>query len=165
MGSGISSQRGIQVDKYLKTNAPDVYAAGDCIETPNLLTGEPFVHAIFPNAVDQGQVAGMNLAGYPTEYEGAERMNSLKHLGLPIMAAGEKEGDQVLCEQQGNNLRTVYLRENQLVGFQLAGDIRAAGVLHALMIQKSDISHLQSQLLDPNFGEGMVAWNAITAYA
>jgi nitrite reductase (NADH) large subunit len=165
LGSGITSQRGIQVDKYLRTNAPDVFAAGDCIETPNLLTGQMFVHAIFPNAVQQGQVAGMNLAGYEVEYEGAERMNSLKHLGLPIVAAGEKEGDTILREQWDNTLRTIYLRENRLVGFQLVGDIRAAGVLHALMNQKSDISHLQSHLLEANFGEGMVAWKAITAYS
>ena len=64
-GSGIASNRGISVDEHLRTNAPDVFAAGDCIETPNLLTGEMFVHAIFPNAVEQGRVAGMNLAGYP----------------------------------------------------------------------------------------------------
>jgi NADPH-dependent 2,4-dienoyl-CoA reductase/sulfur reductase-like enzyme len=164
-GSGISFQRGIQVNQYLKTTAPDVFAAGDCIETPNLLTGELFVHAIFPNAVQQGQVAGMNLAGYAVEYEGAERMNSLKHLGLPIVAAGEKEGDTILRERWDNTLRTIYLRENRLVGFQLVGDIRAAGVLHALMNQKSDVSHLQSHLLEANFGEGMVAWKAITAYS
>ncbi len=114
-----------------------MFAAGDCIETPNLLTGEMFVHAIFPNAVEQGRVAGMNLAGYPVSYEGAERMNSLKHLGLPIMAAGEKQGDSILREQHDGSLRTIYLRENHLVGFQLVGDIRAAGVLHALMIQES----------------------------
>jgi NAD(P)H-nitrite reductase large subunit len=162
-GSGIVSNRGIKVDEHLMTNAPDVYAAGDCIESPNLLTGEVSVHAIFPNAIEQGRVAGMNLAGYLTVYEGAERMNSLKHLGLPIMAAGEKVGDDVLREQRGTNLRTIYLRENRLVGFQLAGDIRAAGVLHALMTQKSDVCHLKSRLLDPNFGEGMLAWSAINA--
>jgi nitrite reductase (NADH) large subunit len=163
-GSGILSNRGIKVDDHLRTSAPDVYAAGDCIETPNLLTGEIAVHAIFPNAVEQGWVAGMNLAGIPTVYEGAERMNSLKHLGLPIMAAGEKVGDNVLREQRGSSLRTIYLRENRLVGFQLVGDIHAAGVLHALMIQKSDVSRLKSQMLDPNFGEGMLAWSAINAY-
>ncbi len=161
-GSGIASNRGIRVDKQLRTNAPDVFAAGDCIETPNLLTGEMFVHAIFPNAVEQGRVAGMNLAGYPVTYEGAERMNSLKHLGLPIMAAGEKQGDSMLREQYDGSLRTIYLRENRLVGFQLVGDIRAAGVLHALMIQKADISRLQSHLLDPNFSEGMLALSAMS---
>jgi NADPH-dependent 2,4-dienoyl-CoA reductase/sulfur reductase-like enzyme len=163
-GSGISSNRGIQVDQYLKTNVPDVFAAGDCIETPNLLTGEISVHAIFPNAVEQGKVAGMNLTGYPVPYEGAERINSLKHLGLPIIAAGEKGGDNILREQHGNNLRTIYLHENRLIGFQLVGDIQAAGVLHTLMIQKADVTHLKSKLLDPNFGEGMLTWSAINAY-
>jgi NAD(P)H-nitrite reductase large subunit len=110
-------------------------------------------------------VVGLNLAGYPVEYEGAERMNSLKHLGLPIMAAGEKQGDRILREQQDSSLRTIYLRDNRLVGFQLVGDIRAAGVLHAVMTQKSDISRLEAHLLDPNFGEGMLAWSAITAYS
>ena len=164
-GSGIASNWGITVDDHLKTNAPDVFAAGDCIETPDLLTGETLVHAIFPNALEQGRVAGTNLAGYPAMYEGAERMNSLKHLGLPIIAAGVKNGDRILREQHDNCLRTIYLQESRLVGFQLVGDIKAAGVLHALMAQKSDISRLESYLLDPNFGEGMVAWSAITAYA
>ena len=164
-GSGIASKWGITVDDHLKTNAPDVYAAGDCIESANLLTGEILVHAIFPNAVEQGRVVGMNLAGYPVMYEGAERMNSLKHLGLPIMAAGEKQGDRTLREEHGKSLRTIYLRENRLVGFQLVGDIKAAGVLHALMMQQSDISRLESHLLDPNFGEGMQVWSAINAYS
>ena len=163
-GSGIDHHWGIRVDGHLQTNAPDVFAAGDCVETPDRLTGETYVHAIFPNAIEQGRVVGMNLAGYLVEYEGAERMNSLKHLGLPIMAAGEKQGDIILREQQGSTLRTIYLQGNHLVGFQLVGDIRAAGVLHALMTQKSDVSNLQSHLLDPNFGEGMLAWRAISAY-
>jgi nitrite reductase (NADH) large subunit len=163
-GSEIAAGRGIRVDNHLCTNAPDVFAAGDCTETPNLLTGEMYVHAIFPNAIEQGRVAGMNLAGYATAYEGAERMNSLKHLGLPIMAAGEKQGDRVLQERKSNTLRTIYLQENRLVGFQLAGDIASAGILHALMTHKVDVSHLEKHLLDPNFGEGMLAWSAIQAY-
>ncbi len=100
------------------------YAAGDCIETPDLVTGETFLHAIFPNAIEQGRVAGMNMVGYSVEYEGAERMNSLKHLGLPIMAAGEKQGDHILRDGHNSNLRTIYLQENRVVGFQLVGDIR-----------------------------------------
>src|SRR4030042_2272182 len=163
-GSGITYQRGIHVDSHLQTNASDVFAAGDCIEPPDLVTGETFLHAIFPNAIEQGRVVGMNMAGFPVEYEGAERMNSLKHLGLPIMAAGEKQGDHILREGHKRNRRTIYLQENHLVGFQLVGDIRAAGILHTLMTQKSDVSRIQPHLLDPNFGEGMLAWSAISAY-
>jgi NAD(P)H-nitrite reductase large subunit len=160
-GSGINYKWGIRIDDQMRTNAPDVLAAGDCVETMDRITGDTFLHAIFPNAIEQGQVAGMNLAGYPTAYAGAERMNSLKHLGLPIIAAGEKQGDEILREQDGANLRKLYIKENQLVGFQLVGDIQSAGVLHTLMTQKSDIRPLKSHLLDPNFGEGMLTWNAI----
>jgi nitrite reductase (NADH) large subunit len=164
-GSGIACKRGISVDEHLRTSMPDVFAAGDCIESPYLLTGEIYVHAIFLNAVEQGRVAGMNMAGYPMEYEGAERMNSLKHLGLPIMAAGEKMGEQVLQEHHGNQLRTIYLKDHRVVGFQLAGDIKNAGIYHALMVQKYDVSGLENQLLSPNFGEGTLTWKAIGVYA
>lgn len=164
-GSGIASNNGVCVDSQLRTNAPDVYAVGDCVEVPDRLTGETFVHAIFPNAIEQGRVTGLNLAGYSVEYEGAERMNSLKHLGLPIMAVGDKSGDTCLREQDNSGLRTIYLRDNRVVGFQLAGDIRVAGILHALMTQKNDVSNMQSRLLDPNLGEGMLAWRAISTFA
>jgi nitrite reductase (NADH) large subunit len=164
-GSGIAHKWGISVDDHLRTNAPDVFAVGDAVEAPDLLTGETFVHAIFPNAVEQGRVVGMNLAGYDIPYAGAERMNSLKHLGLPILAVGLKQGDEVLQARHGDLLRTLYLQNNRLVGFQLVGDIRAAGILRALMLQKQDVSALKSHLLDENFGQGMMVWQAIAPYA
>lgn len=164
IGSGIEHKWGLQVDDHLRTNLPDVYAAGDVVEVPDRLTGETYVHAIFPNAIEQGRVVGLNLVGYETRYEGGERMNSLKHLGLPIMAVGLKEGDEILQDRRNGNLRTVYLKENQLVGFQLAGDIRAAGILRTLMLQGSDVRLLKGHLLDPNFGQGTMVWHAMLNY-
>ena len=162
--SSIEHDWGLHVDDHLRTNLPDVYAAGDVVEVPDRLTGETYVHAIFPNAVEQGRVVGLNLAGYETLYEGGERMNSLKHLGLPIMAVGLKEGDEILQDKRNGDLRTIYIKENRLVGFQLAGDIRAAGVLRTLMIQATDIRPLKGHLLDPNFGQGMMVWRAMANY-
>ncbi len=159
--SGVEHEWGIRVDDHLRTNLPDVYAAGDVAETPDRLTGETYVHAIFPNAVEQGHIVGLNLAGYDTTYEGADRMNSLKHLGLPIMAVGLKDGDEILQEKRNGNLRTIYLKENRLVGFQLAGEIQSAGVLRTLMIQGSDIRPIKHHLLDPNFGQGTMVWRAM----
>jgi phenylglyoxylate dehydrogenase epsilon subunit len=66
-GSGIVYQRGILVDRHLCTNAPDVFAAGDCLETTNLLTGNLFVHAIFPNALEQGRVVGYEPGRIPVD--------------------------------------------------------------------------------------------------
>lgn len=162
--SGIAYNWGITVDEYLRTNLTDIYAAGDVVEAPDLLTGETYVHAIFLNAVEQGNVVGLNILGFDNQYEGAHRMNSLKHLDLPIMAAGLKTGDQVLQTRRDGNLRTVYLQDNQVVGFQLVGDIKAAGILRSLMYHRRNVSRLKDKLLDSNFGQGTITWEAVAPW-
>jgi len=164
-GSGITHKWGITVDEHLRTNFVDIYAAGDAVESPDRLTGETFVHAIFPNAIEQGRVVGLNLTGLEATYEGADRMNSLKHLGLPIMAVGLKSGDEVLQTRRNSHMRTIYLQDNRVVGFQLIGDIKAAGILRALMNQGENILSFKDRLLSPNFGQGMLVWEAIAPYA
>jgi NADPH-dependent 2,4-dienoyl-CoA reductase/sulfur reductase-like enzyme len=160
-GSGIEHKWGITVDDHLCTTASDVYAAGDAVEAPDRLTGEPYVHAIFPNAIAQGQVVGLNLLGYDVAYEGADSMNSLKHLGLPIMAVGRKDGDEMLRDRRNGTLRTIYLADSRIVGFQMVGDTSAAGVLRELMNRAVDIRSLKDWLLDPAFGQGTLVWSAI----
>jgi len=160
-GSGIAHRWGIRVDDHMRTSVPDIYAAGDAVEVPDRLTGETFVHAIFPNAIEQGHIVGLNLVGYDTCYEGAERMNSLKHLGLPIMAAGRKEGDEVPQDKYRRNLVTVYLKENRLVGVHMVGDTHAAGVLRTLMLQRSDVHPFKHHLLDSNFKYGSIFYEAM----
>jgi nitrite reductase (NADH) large subunit len=164
-GSGIAHNWGITVDEHLRTNVTDIYAAGDAVETADRLTGETYVHAIFPNAVEQGRIVGLNLAGIDATYEGADRMNSLKHLGLPIMAVGLKSGDEVLQTRQNGHMRTLYLKDNRVIGFQLISDIKAAGILRALMIRGENIQPYKDRLLSPNFGQGMLIWEAIAPYA
>jgi len=154
----IAQRWGITVDDHLRTSAPGVYAAGDVIEAPDRLTGEAYVHAIFPNAVEQGRVVGLNLAGIDVRYEGAERMNSLKHLGLPILAAGLKEGDEVLSSRVEGGWRTLYLRQERLVGYQLIGDIRAAGALRALLTRQQPLGRLKDHLLNLSLGQGSLVW-------
>lgn len=163
--SGIATDWGIAVDQNLRTSKPDIYAAGDVVESWDLLTGESYVHAIFPNAVSQGRVVGLNLAGFAVEYEGAERMNSLKHLGLPILAVGLKEGDEVLQTRLNGNLRTLYLDDGHLVGYQLVGDLKPAGALRTLLTRREDIRPFKDRLLERGFGQGMLAWKAIDALA
>ena len=98
-------------------------------------------------------------------YEGAERMNSLKHLDLPIMAVGLKEGDEVLSARVNGNQRTIYLEGNRIVGFQLIGDIRAAGSMRTLMKRGEDVSGIKEYLLEPTFGQGTLTWSAINPIA
>ena len=160
-GSGVEFQWGITVDDHLRTSAPNVFAAGDVVETADRLTGESYVHAIFPNAVEQGRVVGLNLLGYDEVYEGADSMNSLKHLGIPVMAVGRKDGDEVLRYRRADVLRTIYLMNNRIIGFQLVNDIAAAGVLRELMNRRIDIRPFKDRLAQPSFGHGAVVWQAM----
>jgi NAD(P)H-nitrite reductase large subunit len=89
-------------------------------------------------------------------------MNSLKHLGVPIVAMGTiDEPDEVLRWQRGGSLRSVYLRDGRVVGAQLAGDIRAAGVYRSLMMKRADVSRYGPRLVEPGFGMADVVSDAL----
>ncbi len=161
-GSPVEADWGVRVDDELRTTVPGIVAAGDVAEAADRLTGERYVHAIFPNAVAQGPLAAANLLGARRRYPGAEAMNSLKHLGVPIVAIGSTDNpDDILRWQAPGVLRTVYLRGGTIVGAQLAGDIRAAGVYRSLMLRRTDVSGYGQHLVDPGFGMADITWGAL----
>ena len=141
---------------------PGIVAAGDVAEAADRFTGERYVHAIFPNAVAQAPIAAANLLGADLRYEGAEAMNSLKHLGVPIVAIGTTdEPDDVLRWEDGGDLRSVYLRDDRIIGAQLAGDIRAAGVYRSLMLRRLPVGRIGRRLVEPGFGMADVVFDTI----
>jgi NAD(P)H-nitrite reductase large subunit len=158
-GSGIEVQWGVLVDDHLRTNVPDIYAAGDVAETFDRLTGERCVHAIFPNAVAQARTVAYNLLGWDMAYEGADNMNSLKHLGLPLIAVGQMEGEELRLRRDGL-LRKIYLQDNRIVGFRLTGDVSAAGIYCSLVNKQADVSPFKHRLLDRGFGMGLIEESA-----
>jgi len=161
-GSDITTGWGVHVDERLSTSVPGIVAAGDVAEAADRFTGERYVHAIFPNAVTQAPIAAANLLGADLRYEGAESMNSLKHLGVPIVSIGTTDSpDDVLRWQDGGDLRSVYLRDDRIIGAQLAGDIRAAGVYRSLMLRRMPVGRFGSQLVEPGFGMADLTFDAI----
>lgn len=87
-GSGIAAEHGILADAELRSSAPDVYAAGDVCQGPNLHSQERSVQAIQPTAVDHGRIAGANMAGQSVRYEGSLTMNVLHTQGLQSASFG-----------------------------------------------------------------------------
>ncbi len=154
-GSGIKTDWGILVDDHLSTNLPDISAAGDVAETVDRMTGQRYIHGNFPNAVAQGTVVACNLLGWDVSYEGADSMNSLKHLGLPVIAVGEMEGEE-LRVKRGESVRKLYLQDNRIVGFRLFGDVSSAGIYRTLMNKRVNVAAFKHRLLEPGFGMGYV---------
>jgi nitrite reductase (NADH) large subunit len=160
-GSGVKCAWGITVDDHLRTSAPDVWAAGDVVEAPDRATGEAYVHAIFPNAVEQARVAAENILGGDVAYAGAESMNSLKHLGLPIMAVGAAEGADELRWRDGDRLRKVFLTAGRIAGFRLSGDVSGGGLLRSLMLRGDDVRRFGRRLVEPAFSEADIVLPAM----
>ena len=69
-GAEIGKTGAIRVDRRMKTSLPDVWAAGDCVETVNLVSGEPAWSPLGDTANQMGRVAGTNAVISPGE-EGA----------------------------------------------------------------------------------------------
>jgi NAD(P)H-nitrite reductase large subunit len=93
-GSGIEIRHGILVDEHLRSNVPNVYAAGDVAEGRDLVTGQPALHAIEPTAMEHGRVAGANMAGQPLAYRGSLLMNIVEVQGLEIASFGAWDDPQ-----------------------------------------------------------------------
>lgn len=91
-GSGIEVGQGIRVDETLQSSVPGVYAAGDVAESVDCLTGLRQLNAIQPNAVEQGRIAALNMAGRPTRFRGSFVFNVLTTLGLASSSFGAWQG-------------------------------------------------------------------------
>lgn len=91
-GSGIEIRNGILVDANLQSNVPGVYAAGDVAEATDCLTGRRQLNAIQPNAVEQGRIAALNMAGRTASFKGSFVFNVLTTLGLASSSFGEWQG-------------------------------------------------------------------------
>jgi NADPH-dependent 2,4-dienoyl-CoA reductase/sulfur reductase-like enzyme len=61
-GAELGETGAILVDKHMKTSIPDVWAAGDCVETTDLTSGEPAWIPLGDTANQMGRVAGTNAA-------------------------------------------------------------------------------------------------------
>ncbi len=136
-GSGIEIDDGILVDGRMQTNIADIYAAGD-VAAANTSAGEDHVvRALWPCAVEQGKVAGSNLAGRDMAYQGSLNMNVTDLFGLVIASTGRfagADGKQVWTYgelAQGNYLRVV-LEDGIPIGGLSVGSPDGVGTLGML---------------------------------
>lgn len=82
-GTPLATNRGILVDDRMRTNVEGIWAAGDVAEHRGLTYG------LWTVAREQGQVAGLDMAGQPTAYEGSLPSSLLKITGINVFSMGD----------------------------------------------------------------------------
>ena len=85
--SGMETDRGIVVSDTMESTVPGVYAAGDVAQFDNVN------FCIWPEAAEQGRVAGINMAGGQALYKNKPPSNILKVAGITLASAGDIDVD------------------------------------------------------------------------
>ena len=145
--SGINTERGVVTDKYLKTSALDIYAAGD-------VTG---ISGTWPDAMAQGETAGMNMCGVQQEYcDFVPTKCTMSFFGIPTLSVGQirmQAGDTEQSRESKGRYEKVVLKDGIPVGVILQGDISRSGYWQYLIKNKINTSNIPKPIWKISFAD------------
>jgi NADPH-dependent 2,4-dienoyl-CoA reductase/sulfur reductase-like enzyme len=148
-GIELGANGAIKIDEYLRTNIPDVYAAGDCAEAVHNVTGKKVYIPLGTTANKQGRIAGENAAGLNRAFEGVVGTAVTKIFDLEVARTGltpveaQREGYNFIVSTvkgksrssaypSGKPITVAYVVDKdtgRLLGAQMAGE---EGVAHRI---------------------------------
>jgi NADPH-dependent 2,4-dienoyl-CoA reductase/sulfur reductase-like enzyme len=153
--SDITCLLGVLTDEHLQTSVPGIYAAGDCAEAFDKVSGKTIVSAIQPNAADQAVCAALNMVGRTTQLRGVTQINVLDTLGLISASFGDWEGrpggEHVeLTDRGANRHLSLQFQGDVLVGCNSVGWTEHVGVMRGLVEGQVRLGAWKDELLkDP----------------
>ena len=149
---GLKTDRGVVVDRYLETSLENVFAAGDCAQTPDGQGG------LWTIARQQGLCAGRNLVRDPKDrqpYEPLAPSSVLKVAGVDLVAAGDLDPDGKLrsAEAKGpSTYRKVVVDQDGVVrGYTNVGTTKGNRELSSSLGKRTLTDEQLSALSDPAF--------------
>ncbi len=134
---------GILTDRRQQTSREDIYAAGDCCEVKNLLTGKPMHLPLATVASKTGWVAGENAAGGRAHFEGAVRAAGVRIFDLEVALAGltareaQAAGFTVIRETVTAWEKVALFPDAQKVTVVLLADKRTGRILGATLFGRT----------------------------
>jgi NADPH-dependent 2,4-dienoyl-CoA reductase/sulfur reductase-like enzyme len=153
--SPVKCLQGVLTDEHMQTSVPGVFAAGDCAEAFDKVSGKTVVSAIQPNAADQGRVAGLNMAGHKAELRGVTQINVLDTLGLISASFGDWQGvpggqHVELTDRAAGRHLSLQFGGDRLVGCNSIGWTEHVGVMRGLVEGQVSLGPWKERLLaDP----------------
>lgn len=132
--SGVKTEKAVVVNERMETSAADIYACGDCAEF------EGINYAIWPEASEQGRIAGANAAGDKLVYQEVSSGLSFHGMKTALFAAGDNGKNPNLIyktvelkDMGKKHYQKLYFLNNRLCGVILIGDMsRMAELTEAL---------------------------------
>ncbi len=151
-GIKIGETGGIEVNEYMQTSDPDIYAVGDCVESYNIITGKK-VHAPFGDLANlQGRVAGENAASENTvKFTGTIQTGICKVFDF---SAGSTGLSETVAKKTGyNDIITAInaspdkpgFMDSKLLVTKMVADRKTGRILGAQCVGPGDVSKQISQ--------------------
>lgn len=173
--SGLQIDRGIVVDAQMRTNLPNVFAAGDCAQVAQVASGGLETSIRWQNAWHQGFVAGANMAGDPMKYPGVTTTASVLLCDVEVVAIGNSNawgGDYKVkigdeggdYPQEGIYKKLVADQHGTLVGALFLGNASEANEVDQLVREKARLADISDELMKRIFGFQSYYWRPPAAY-
>ncbi len=151
--AGLEVNRGIITNPAtMQTSDENIYAAGDCTVSVDMLDGSRKIIALWPNAVQQGTAAGSQMAGGDIAIDGTYSVNAIDFYGLRICTCGliNAQGDNYSdkIKTDGDEYKRLIFEGSRLVGFVLINSSTNAGIYTSLISNKIDLDSLEGDIMD-----------------
>jgi NAD(P)H-nitrite reductase large subunit len=158
--TGVKCLQGVLTDEHMQSNVPGIYAAGDCAEAFDKVSGTTVVSAIQPNAAEQARVAALNMAlqnrpGKRAVLRGVTQINVLDTLGLISTSFGNWQGvsggqHAELTDAPAWRHLSLQFQDDVLVGCNSVGWTEHVGVMRGLVEGQVKLGDWKDELLkDP----------------
>lgn len=146
VNAGILADRGIVVNEKMETNIENIYACGDCAQF------EGINYAIWPEASEQGRIAGANAAGDSAAYENVPAALNFHGMNTSLFAAGDNGKNEKLVyktvefkDMGRKQYEKLYFLNNRLCGVILIGDVSKMARLSQALEQHLTYKEVMSQ--------------------
>jgi len=160
--AGVNVNRGIKVNEYLETSAPDVWAAGDVAEFNDVVLEEQCMAGNWMSAREQGRIAGLNMLasaggrGAKKEQFKLVSFYTSHGFGLNVAFGGDIRllPDRTTMGRgsaEAGSHTQLILQNGKIVGVAMVNRIFELGTIVKLIENRTDIYAKQKELADPDF--------------
>jgi NADPH-dependent 2,4-dienoyl-CoA reductase/sulfur reductase-like enzyme len=105
-GVSLGAKGAIQVNRLMETNIPDIYAAGDCVETYHRILGQNIYLPLGTTAHKQGRVAGENVLGGNRKFQGSLGTQVVKIFEVAAARTGLRDNEAIAAGLQPLTVET-----------------------------------------------------------
>ncbi|MEM6736017.1 MAG: FAD/NAD(P)-binding oxidoreductase [Bacteroidota bacterium] len=158
--SGIETNRGILVNEYLETNAPNVYAIGDCAERKDPLPNRRPVEQVWYTGRMMGETVAQTITGNQTQYLPGNWFNSAKFFDIEYQTYGwvwnqlKKNEEEFYWEHKSGKkcMHFIFDKDSKLfLGVNTFGIRLRHESFDQWLTEKRDIFYVLENLREANF--------------